>query len=191
VSTETGAVQLDVGLALALMEANEAEEAVAGICEHADAWVAAHWGKPTQWAEQRGASTDPDYGLGYWANYETHQASEVPAETWRGGWFEWGLRNTEDFQYIDPEDIRGSNAFYAGVAFEAKANPVKIEGNEAWVNARLAETFVSAWFAWHRLVRLKYPDELLAQTTLETQGQALGEWVVEAFERLAQNAPPR
>jgi hypothetical protein len=78
------------------------------------AWVAAHWGKPTQWAEQRGASTNPDYGLGYWAN-----------------------------------------------------------------------------LAWHRLVRLKYPDELLAQTTLEARGQALGEWIVEAFERLAQNAPPQ
>jgi hypothetical protein len=53
---------LDVGMALALMESNEAEEAAAGICEHADASVAAHWGKRTNQAIPRGNSTDPAYG---------------------------------------------------------------------------------------------------------------------------------
>ena len=178
---------LDVGMALA-MEVNEAEEAVAGICEHADAWVMTHWGKRTG---QRGDSTDPKYGLDYWANYQPNRAGETVSPTWQGGWFEWGMRNTEGLDYMNEDDIRGANVFYAGVTFEAKANPAKTAGNETWLNGRLAEGFFTTWFGgYHRLVRLKYPDELLAQTTLEAQGQALGEWVVQAFERLTQNVPP-
>ena len=182
---------LDVGMALALMEVDDAEEAAAGICEHADAWIAAHWGKRTNQALPRGNSTDPAYGLGYWANYEPNRPGEVAAPTWQGGWFEWGMRNTGELEYMNEDDIRGANAFYAGMTFEAKANPAKTAGNEEWLNARLSEDFFTTWFGgYHRLVQLKYPDELLAQTTLEAQGQALGEWVVEAFGRLAQNAPP-
>lgn len=183
---------LDVGMALALMEVNDAEEAAAGICEHADAWVAAQWDKRTNQAMPRGNSTDPAYGLDYWANYEPNRLGEAVAPTWQGGWFEWGMRNTEELDYMNEDDIRGAHVFYAGVTFEAKANPAKTEGNEEWLNARLSDGFFATWFGgYHRLVRLRYPDELLAQITLESQGQALGEWVVEAFERSAQNAPPR
>jgi hypothetical protein len=182
---------LDASLALALMEANEAEEAAAGICEHADAWVAAHWGRRTNQAT-RGRSTEPAFGLGYWANYEPNRPSETASPTWQGAWFEWGLRNTAELDYVNEEDLRGANVFYAGVTFEAKANPTKTVGNEPWLNARLSGRFLTTWFGnYHRLVRLRYPDELLAQTALETQGQALGEWIVEAFEHLAQNAPPQ
>ena len=183
---------LDASLALALMEANEAAEAAAGICEHADAWVIANWGVRSNQATPLGGSTEPAFGLGYWANYELSRASETASTTWRGAWFEWGLRNTSELDYINDEDVRGANAFYAGVTFEAKANPAKTVGNELWLNARLSDEFLATWFGrYHRLVRLKYPDELLAQTTLEAQGQALGEWVVEAFQQLAQNAPPQ
>jgi hypothetical protein len=183
---------LDARLALALMEANEAEEAAAGICEHADAWITAHWCGNTNQAQPRGSSTEPAFGLGYWATYEAHRPSETAAPTWQGGWFEWGMRNTGELDYMNEDDIRGANVFYAGVTFEAKANPAKTEGNETWLNERLSDDFLTTWFSgYHRLVRLKYPDELLVQTTLEAQGQALGEWVVEAFERMAQNAPPQ
>jgi hypothetical protein len=179
---------LDAAYVLALMEANDAEAAAASICEHADAWVMKHWGARTGFVTRRGASTEPDYGLGYWANYSPDPTSSVAADTWRGGWFEWGMRNTEDMEYVDAP--RGSYAFYAGASFEAKSNPYKTSDNEAWMNARLADGFVRAWFTRYRMVRLKYPDELLAYTTLEDQGQALGQWVVEAFHVLAANAPP-
>ncbi len=183
---------LDVGMALALMEVNDAEEAAAGICEHADAWVAAHWGKRTNQAMPRGNSTDPAYGLDYWANYEPNHPGETAALTWQGGWLEWGMRNTGELEYVNDDDVRGANVFYAGVTFEAKANPAKTAGNETWLNERFSDDFLMPWFSgYHRLVRFKYPDELLAQTTLEAQGQALGKWVVEAFGRLAQNVPPR
>ncbi len=182
---------LDAGLALALMEANEAEEAAGGICEHADAWITSNWSVRTSQATSRGSSAEPAFGLGYWANYEANRPSETASPTWQDAWFEWGLRNTAELDYINEEDLRGAHVFYAGVTFEAKANPAKAAGNEPWLNTLLSDEFFATWFGgYHRLVRLKYPDELLAQTTLETQGQALGEWVVQAFERLAQNAPP-
>jgi hypothetical protein len=166
---------LDVGMALALMEVDDAEEAAAGICEHADAWIATHWGQRTNQALPRGNSTDPAYGLDYWANYEPSRPGETAAPTWQGGWFEWGMRNTGELEYVNEDDIRGANVFYAGVMFEAKANPVKTTGNETWLNERLSHDFLTPWFSgYHRLVRLKYPDELLAQTTLEAQGRALG-----------------
>jgi hypothetical protein len=59
-----------------------------------------------------------------------------------------------------------------------------------WANARLADGFIRSAFYWHRLVRLKYPDELLGETTAEAQGENLGAWVVEAFRSLADNVPP-
>ena len=54
---------LDAISALALMEANTAETAAAGICEHADAWVVANWGARTNQATTR--ANEPDYGTGY------------------------------------------------------------------------------------------------------------------------------
>jgi hypothetical protein len=182
---------LDAVQALALMEVNEAEAAAAGICETADAWISKTWGARTNQAMPRGSSTEPDYGLGYWANYDATRPGQAGVETWRGAWFEWGLRNTEELDYVDADDLRGSNVFHAGVTFAPKASPAQVEGNESWLNARLAEGFMATWFGgYHRLVRLKYPDELLAWTTLDEQGEALGRWVVEAFEALASNAPP-
>ena len=124
---------LDVGMALALMEVDDAEEAAAGICEHADAWIAAQWGKRTNQALPRGNSTDPAYGLNYWANYEPNRSGEAAAPAWQGGWFEWGMRNTGELEYLNEDDIRGANVFYAGVTFEAKANPAKTAGNETWL----------------------------------------------------------
>jgi hypothetical protein len=102
------------------------------------------------------------------------------------------MRNTGELDYVNEDDIRGANVFYAGVTFEAKANPAKTAGNETWLNERFSDGFLMPWFSgYHRLVRFKYLDELLVQTTLEAQGRALVEWVVEAFGRLAQNVPPQ
>ena len=40
-----------------------------------------------------------------------------------------------------------------------------------------------------KLVRLRYPDELLVATTLPEQGRLLGQWVLDAFEALALEPP--
>ena len=41
-----------------------------------------------------------------------------------------------------------------------------------------------------KVARLRYPDELLAATTLEAQGRDLGRWVLAAFAALADDTPP-
>jgi hypothetical protein len=179
---------LDTAYALALMEANDAEAAMEAICEYAAAVIGEQWGETTECAMVGRASPKPNYGLRHWAKHLPATANEGPANTWLGGWFEWGVRNTDELEDLD--DPRGSYVFYAGASFEAKANPSKVVGNETWVNARLSEGFLRSSFYWHRLVRLKYPDELLAQTTVEDQGRVLGEWVVRAFRDLATNVPP-
>jgi hypothetical protein len=179
---------LDVASALALMESNNAEAIIEVICEHADALVAREWAPRIEARMTGRANPMPDFGLDYWAKYPLVTTALAPSKTWRGGWLEWGMRNTEEIEGLD--DPRGSLVFYAGASFEAKLNPIKAEGNEEWANARLADGFLRSAFYWHRLVRLKYPDELLAHTTLEDQGRALGEWVVAAFQALAANVPP-
>jgi hypothetical protein len=51
--------------------------------------------------------------------------------------------------------------------------------------------FIWCWFSeYYRLVRVKYPDELLLATTLEAQGLELGRWVVETFKLLKAKPPP-
>jgi hypothetical protein len=133
----------------------------------------------------------PDQGFDCAANYEAARTRRATVTSWLGGWFEWGVDDAEDLDYVDAEDLRGSTLFYAGVTFEAKANPLKLAGNEAWLNARLSEGFLATWFdGYHRLVRLRYPDQLLAQSTLDAQGRNLGEWIVETFATPSANPPP-
>jgi hypothetical protein len=179
---------LSAAHALALMQSGEAEDAIAGICEHADAFVQNEWAKATDYGKpSRSASNDPAYGLYYWASFNPQPITPH----WREGWFEWGNGDPEDWQYVDEDDVRGSNVFYAGATFIAKSNPHKVEKNEAWVASLLSAGFIWCWFSDHyRLVRLKYPDELLVATTLEGQGQALAQWVVETFKLLQAQPPP-
>jgi hypothetical protein len=174
--------------ALALMEAGAAEDAIAGVCEHADAYVRKHWGKPTEYlTPARSASKDPAFGSGYYASF----AAQPPSKNWRDGSFEWGNDNPENWQYLDQDAVRGSNTFYAGATFAAKSNPHKVEENEAWVATLLSKGFIWCWFSgYYRLVRAKYPDELLVATRLEGQGEELGRWVVQTFELLKDNPPP-
>jgi hypothetical protein len=181
---------LDTIGALALMEANNAAAAAGGICEHADAEVIARWNQRSSHRTPQGKSENPDYGLDYWAVYPTHGVGDMPSPAWEPCWFEWGAVNTEELDYVDAEDIRGATAFYAGATFEAKSNPGRNPGNEPWLNTLRAAGFLPTWFnGYHRLLRLKYPDELLAYTTLDRQGQSLGEWICGAFAMLIENPP--
>lgn len=176
--------------AIALMEMDDADAALAGICEHAEAWVRSKWGEPKDWRKPK-ASTDHAFGCDYWAAYPPHRDQGKTAPTWLGAWFDWGVGYTSGWQYLDPGTVRGSVAIWAGVGFEAKGHPSKVEGNEKWRAKLLNDEFVPCWFRdYHRLVRVKYPDELLVATTVEEQGQTLGRWVVAAFERLAKHVPP-
>jgi hypothetical protein len=177
---------LSVASALALMQFEQAEDAAAGICEHADAYVAQHWCDRTESAKNRAG--EPTHGLDYWANYETHRRGAKPHARWESCWFEWGLRYGPYLQYL--EERRGSYAFIAGVStYYAKDEPATKAGNEGWMGRRGADGFQRAWLDNYKLVRIRYPDELLVASTLEDQGLALGKWVVDAFEALS-NDPP-
>jgi hypothetical protein len=95
-----------------------------------------------------------------------------------------------DVEYVDEDLLRGSLFFFTGVAFHAKENPHKIEKNDAWFNSRRSEGFVWGWIAGgYKLARIKYPDELLAQTSLEAQGVALGRWVLDSFQEPGGETP--
>ncbi len=179
---------LTTALALALMEFNAAWDAVAGICEHADSVAQTDWGARGRHQKTRGNAPVPAFGTGYWAHYDRNRKSQQPSENWRGAWFEWGLRDTADMQGL--ENTRGTWAFVAGVTFK-KDNPTKVIANEQWLARRMAEGFQYFWIGgYYRLARLRYPDELLRDTTLEAQGRQLGCWVVGSFGALADDPPP-
>ena len=177
---------LTVSSALALMQYEQAEEAAAGICEHADAHVTDHWGDRTNAAARRGG--DPAHGLDYWANYAPHRRGEDQHALWQGTWFEWGLRYGPYMNYVD--GLRGSYVFIAGASTSyAKDEPARRPGNETWMGRRQSDGFHRTWLDNYKLVRMRYPDELLAASTLDAQGRALGEWIVEAFEALVEDPP--
>jgi hypothetical protein len=177
---------LTVSSALALMYYEQAQEAAAGICEHADAVVSERWGDRTDCAKNR--SGDPTYGLGYWANYEPNARGSQPHERWGSAWFEWGLRYGPSLQFVD--DRRGTHMFIAGAAtYYAKDEAATRAGNEAWMGRRHADGFQRAWLDNYRLVRIRYPDELLVASSLEEQGGVLGQWIVDAFTALAADPP--
>lgn len=176
--------------ALALMDMQDADAALAGICEHAEAHVRKHWREPTGWQTPRGASQGHAFGRDYWATYVPHCGDGEQAPTWLGAWFEWGVADLPAWQYLDAGTLRGSVAVFAGAGFETKGQPSKVQGNEEWLAQRIGDGFVSCWFNFYRLARFKYPDELLVATTVEDQGRILGEWVVAAFEKLAGHVPP-
>jgi hypothetical protein len=167
--------------ALALMEARTANDAVAGICHYAADLLSSAWGTPSK---QRTTG----YGLGYWAG-DYHGKGGEASPSWRGGWFEWGLRDTPRMQGL--EEPRGSWAFMSGLTYYAKDDPTKQEGNATWIGERAAEGFTRfSVDGWPRFAVLRYPDELLSHTTLEQQGRAVGEWILDVFDKLASAPPP-
>ncbi len=175
--------------ALALMESHAAWNAAAGICEHADGVVQADWGVRGAHQKTRGNTPSPAFGTGYWTNYAAHREGHPPSPNWRGAWFEWGLRDTAHVEGL--EDARGSWAFMAGVTVVTRDNPMRVAANEQWLARRVADGFRYFWIAgYYRFARLRYPDELLRETTLEAQGRELGRWVVETFGALADDPPP-
>lgn len=171
--------------ALALMEIDGAVRAVEALCEHTVEYVDKNWSKRVGQQIRQGK---PAYGQKYWATYpKTKPGHEKPA-SWRGGYFEWSMREAKGADQL--ESPRGAWFFMAGATLPSgPENPTRVDGNAEWFSRRRADSFVHFWVDRWRLMRLRYPDELLNQTTLEAQGVELGTWVVQAFEDLA-NDPP-
>jgi GDPmannose 4,6-dehydratase len=179
---------LTAASALSLMEYNRAWDAAAGVCQYADQHVQDYWGARGSHKQTTGKTRPPAHGPGYYANFDPHRKEHTAAPTWRGAWFEWGLRDTSSIQGLD--ETRGAWVFMAGATLVTKDDPTKAEGNEHWLAARTAEGFQRFWVDYYRFAMLRYPDELLNETTLEQQGRALGAWIVDAFDHLADHPPP-
>ena len=152
-----------------------ADRTIATLLELTAGHVSRAWGEPEDFGRISG-SKNANYGPGWWAGYATAPAGQDPASTWGGTWFEWGLRPDSSRR-----DSRDAFAFDAGAAFDPKGTPVKVAGNEPWLAARAGAGFEYLQSYWWRLVRYKYPEELLAQQTLEDQAEVLGAWVAAAF----------
>jgi len=179
---------LTAASALALMDFNVAAASAAGICEHADDFAQMGWGAPADCQKTRHNRPVPAFGTSYWATYDAHRTGDEPSPNWRGAWFEWGMRQTASMDRIDAP--RGSWAFVAGVTL-TKDNPTRVPDNAEWYGRLIAGGFKYFWLdPYYRLARVRYPDALLAATTLEEQGRSLGQWVAETFAQLAEEPPP-
>ena len=62
--------------------------------------------------------------------------------------------------------------------------------NQVWLSELGKHGFerVQDWY-W-RLWRYRYPEELLASTSLEEQARALADWVLESFQIVEASPPP-
>lgn len=169
--------------AFALRAAPAAVSTTAKLMELADDYIAKHWGP----RGQNKGGKNPAYGPEYWAHYElAPRDGEPPPATWRSSTFEWGL-----FGDQDREEPRNAFVFFAGATFfAARDDPSKVAENAEWLTARRQDRYeyFNSWF-W-RLFRFRYPEELLAATTLDEQVERLGSWVVESFQLLADYPPP-
>jgi hypothetical protein len=120
---------LSAAHAVALMQAGDAADAIAGICEHGDAIVQKEWAKANDYGRPpRSASKDPAFGLGYWASFD----AQPNTSNWREGWFEWGNDDPENWQYVDDDNIRGSNAFYAALDSKRGRTPTQSRRTSPW-----------------------------------------------------------
>jgi hypothetical protein len=156
-----------------------AERTVARLMEIAQSHVVAGWGKP-----ERTGGQGSRFGEGWWATFPVAAEGSPPAPTWRRAWFEWVLR--DDRFLAQPRD---SLAFFAGASFAAKGSAKSVAENNPWFAARAAQGFERAQANYTRLWRVMYPDQLLGSDTLDEQGAALGNWILDAFRTLAKKPP--
>ena len=158
-----------------------AHQAIALICEIVAGAVASHWAEATRW-HGRGK---PDFGWWYWATYPNAPTGADAAGTWRGSWFEWALK--QDTARSNP---RNAWVFGAGLTMRVRDNPTIVDANEGWLRVRREQGFEQVTDHYERLWRFKYPEELLAEPTLDRQATALADWVLETFHLLRDNPPP-
>lgn len=182
----TDAEALTPADAFVLAARPSADRTVARLLQFADEYVIEHWGPPVGFGKSGGSKQNYSPGF-WWSTHEVARPGKRAPATWRKSKFDWSLDQT-----APGATPRDAYAFCAGATFlAAKNSPVTVKGNEEWLAARQAAGFeyVSDWY-W-RLWRFLYPEQLMADDTLEAQGRRLGAWIVETFELLAAAPPPQ
>lgn len=176
--------------ALALSEIRHAEGAIAEVCERADVYVRTHWNDRGSHRTRSHRSDEAHYGPGWWSLYPTHKLGDNFQEgSWAGDDFEWAIFSVDD---TDLQETRGAWLIIAGASTSAgKSRVTRRDGNGEWLTGCLALGFQDFGISGrYRLMRVKYPDELLNQNGVEAQGEELGRWIVASFNALANNPPP-
>jgi hypothetical protein len=163
-----------------------AERTLARLLEIADGYVRNAWGEPTDFSKRAGGS--PNYGSPWWATLRKTPPGEPEPQPspWGKAAFEWGFRPD-----AASAESRDAFAFFAGASFfEARNNPLTKQGYEAWISHHAESGFERVSDNYWRLWRYLYPEQLMAQTTLEAQARLLADWVVHSFRLLAETPPP-
>jgi hypothetical protein len=146
------------------------DRAVGRLVDTAQALVQSEWGEAIKSSKTGGQG---------WLWYSTFALPE--GQSWGEAWLEWQLRH--DDARLEPRD---ACCFFAGVTFETlRGSALAHEGNAGWLAERMTEGFERI-LAWHwRLWRPLYPEQLLDEMSLDSQGRKLGNWVLESFRLLA------
>jgi hypothetical protein len=147
--------------AFALAARASTDRTVTRLVEFAQQVVESEWDKAKKSSKQGGA------GWIWYAAFPLETIGEGASSNWRTAWLEWTLRE-DDFR----PDSRDAHAFFAGMSFQTlKESPLGIEGNEAWLAARMTKGFERAQSWFWRLWRPLYPEQLMVETSLEAQGR--------------------
>lgn len=170
--------------ALALEHHTAGQALLARLCQAADQEVERRWaprGDRYSWGGK------PRYGPEWSSVYplqSRHAEAEAPG-TWRESMMDWGLQDDGGRH----EDARHQLAFVAGASMREN-NPVVEDDNAGWVSELRAKGFYVYQGNYRRVWAFLYPEQLLAETTIEGQAGVLADWVVEKFELLASKPPP-
>lgn len=174
--------ELTPELALAFSRFPQADAAIGTIIELADKQVQAQWGDRTDPEPRRRRQP-----RSWWAHYGKAARGAVEDPRWHNVAFEWALK--PDYSRLDGR-VRDALAFVAGATFFGETNPVEGKEGSDWLRDLADKGFVAARDDLARVWRYHYPEQLLVETTLEGQAEALGRWVVDAFCDLAITGPP-
>jgi hypothetical protein len=175
--------------ALALNWYEEAQLSAQELVEQARALVRQRWEELDPLKEdvrQRNS-------LWFWRHYAKHGPERSPRWPEEGSWFEWHARRDAA---RNPENQRGEVVFGTGVVFLEQYAPR--EGDEGDEESWLRR-FYSRGFEYggdvrgHHLFLFRYRslDELVGLPDIGAQAQALADFVVESWEMLEDDPPPR
>ena len=165
---------------VALAHYRDAVSSLLAACDIASRWVREHWDAPGEQVNWRAGSRIPD------DRWETHSpwpegGQDVDWGLWSCGWNLYG-----DSARLLPDGRRGVPCFIAGLRKEAEG----IDDSE-WAQ-RLRDANFEIWPRWgHQVRRVAYPEEVVVGRGIEAQGESLGRWIVDAFQRLFEIGPPR
>jgi hypothetical protein len=154
----------------------EAFSALSLVCEQADAYVVRAWARP-----------DPDYS-GYsagetWWVYPLSPKGPSVAQAWKFAWhlFEDSTRIFRDGRAGAPRFAAGASAARGELMTLPASKRDALRDGDFELLSKPELKYGEYDYVW----RLAYPVEVVVGSSIQTQGQALGRWMVDSFQRAA------